>query len=84
MTLQELAEKEYPTYPTTLENSFGDVIMRRTAFLKGLQVGMEFAEWAEWRYNTGLDHLWYENGCNKPYTTEELFEIFISERGATL
>jgi hypothetical protein len=74
MTLQELAEREYPEYLIT------DVERERAGFIKGLQVGMEFAEWAEWRYSTGLDHLWYENGCNKPYTTEELFEIFIKEK----
>ena len=81
MTQQELAEREYPTFPYKYHADLYSE-ERRTAFLKGLQVGMEFAEWAEWRYSTGLDHLWYENGCNKPYTTEELFEIFINEHYA--
>ena len=68
--LQQLAEKEYemPRFNMLVRTSQAKIAEKeRTAFIKGLQMGMEFAEWLN-----------KQHGELK--TTEELLEIFLKDR----
>ena len=84
MTKEQLAEREFTI---TNDNWYkrNAVIKERTAFLKGLQVGMEFVVWVihkgYWAYEN-KPNVWKDMGTGKEYTTEELFEIFINEHYA--
>lgn len=80
MTLQELAEREYPEQWVAGAIQIDVHHAERTAFLKGLQVGMECIDWAikdGWVLNS--DDKWIKFiGDN--YTTEELLSIYLKEK----
>ena len=88
MTLQELAEREYP-YPSTNWEAGKElfeehITKQRTGFLKGLQVGMELLDWASenclYRSVDGETIWMLKKDIYKQFRKEELLEIFIKER----
>jgi hypothetical protein len=76
---QQLAEERYPYgYPKEADRL-------RAAFIAGLQVGVEFAEWMQKKGYVGVikeRKFLYVKGYYS-YTTEELFEIFLNEKHDT-
>jgi hypothetical protein len=80
---QKLAEERYPI----ISDNVATIKKReRAAFIAGLQVGMEFAEWIGKRIYISKefkDNIWWDNNKKLYITTEQLFEIFINEKHDT-
>jgi hypothetical protein len=83
----QIAAELYPTIPTAIVHyDYNDIVeYQREAWLSGLQVGAEFAEWCwlnGWNFDD-KDNEWYDcsdNRNDKLYTTAELLEIFLKEK----
>lgn len=76
MTLQQLAESRYFIAPDSINSQQQQ---RRADFTSGVELGMQFAEWASgnrWEYDN-TDKVWYRYNTVDSQTTSELFAIFI-------
>jgi hypothetical protein len=97
---EQLAEERYPKPSFNIATKIGEskILEReRAAFIAGLQVGMEFAEWlyqnrwfhlsdnGKWNYTFEHGTAMSDKTYNKNYrkTTEQLFEIFLNEKHDT-
>jgi hypothetical protein len=82
MNIQQLAESRYQhTDHNPICNLHANDIcnLERTAFTSGVELGMQFAEWASgnrWEYDN-TDKVWYRYNTVDSQTTSELFAIFI-------
>jgi hypothetical protein len=72
MTKEQLAEREFPHDPNAWGIDFGSVMIRRSDFIKGLEIGPKFTQW--W---------WAFSMHEKSHTIEEAFELFLTEKYGT-
>jgi hypothetical protein len=84
---EQLAEERYPILWDEKKQPFHVMVRnaQRAAFIAGLQVGMEFAEWCntnDWYYNSS-HKVWVNTRTDMEELTEELFEIYLKEKHDT-
>lgn len=85
---EQLAEEYISAIPYSQTGIYTDIEIQKiesAAFIAGLQVGMEFAEWMQKKGYVGVikeRKFLYVKGYYS-YTTEELFEKFLNEKHDT-
>lgn len=75
MTIEELAEKKYPT------NGAGGIhnLAGHYAFRQGAELAIGFLEWAEPMYSRNSKGFWVDKFRVSHHTTTDLFQIYLNQ-----